>query len=268
MMNGPDVDFACTECAKCCHGLRLPLTLDEAIDWLTRGASVEILCEAMPWLAEPAPDNGWAAYKRRRSIAATSGELPIRVIVIVAAAFTGPCPNLLPDQRCGIYTERPLVCRIYPAEINPFIAFDARHKACPPDAWASGLPPLIRGGRLVDARSIELIERAREVDVREMAAKAQLCRALGIDRAAIANEGFVAHSPDSRALLDALRVVRQAAPAGGEGVRPDAAADEWRLLSNRRASVDALGAVGAVSEFADGHSAGSFTYLSLSDSIA
>jgi Fe-S-cluster containining protein len=268
MMNGSDVDFACTECAKCCHGLRLPLGIDEAIGWLSRGASVEILCEALPWLAEPAPANGWAAYKRCRSAAATSGELPIRVIVVLAAAFAGPCPNLRPDKRCGIYAERPLVCRIYPAEINPFIEFNAQHKACPPDAWASGLPPLMRGGRLVDASTIELIERVREVDVREVAAKAQLCRALGIDRAAIANEGFVAHTPDGRALLDALQAVRQAELASGAAVAPDAAAGEWRLMSNRRTSVEALTAVGAAGEFDDGSACGSFSYLSLSDSVA
>lgn len=267
-MNGPDVDFTCTECAKCCHDLRLPLTIGEAIDWLLRGAPVEILSEALPWLTEPPPDNAWAAHKRQRSFAATCGELPIRVTVILTAAFAGPCPNLLPNKRCGIYGERPLVCRIYPAEINPFIALDARHKVCPPDAWATGLPALVRAGRLVDARTIESIERSRRADADELALKAQLCRALGIDRAAISNEGFVVHSPERGALLGALLAMRADTSAGSVSIQPNAGRDEWTLLSNRRASVDALAAVGANGEFADDCPSAAFSYLSLAGPVA
>lgn len=263
MMNPPDVDFTCTECAKCCHDLRLPLTVEEAIAWLSRGASVEILCEAVPWLAEPPPENAWAAHKRRRSFAATCGELPIRVTVILAAAFAGPCPNLLPNKRCGIYGERPLVCRIYPAEINPFIALDPRHKACPPDAWTPGLPALVRAGRVVDARTIEAIERSRRADADELPLKARLCRALGIDRAAIANEGFVVHSPARGVLLDALSAARADTSAGSASIEADAAGNEWTLLSDRKASVDALAAVGAHGEFAHGRPSAAFSYLSL-----
>ena len=47
-----------------------------------------------------------------------SGSLPTRVVVILTGAYEGPCPNLQPDMRCGIYEQRPLVCRIYPAEIK------------------------------------------------------------------------------------------------------------------------------------------------------
>lgn len=41
--------------------LRIPLTIDEAIAWLQRGGHVELLCDAMPWLVEPEPDNAFAA---------------------------------------------------------------------------------------------------------------------------------------------------------------------------------------------------------------
>ncbi|MGG1948884.1 YkgJ family cysteine cluster protein [Trinickia sp. NRRL B-1857] len=268
MMSATDVDFACTQCAKCCHDLRLPLTIDEAIEWLARGGAVEILCEAMPWLAEPPKHDIGAAHKRRRSFAASSGELPIRVIAILTAAFAGPCPNLQNDNRCGIYAERPLVCRIYPAEINPSVVFDSSHKACPSEAWATGLPPLVRAGRLVDARTVELIERSRETDANEVPLKAQLCRALGIDRAAISNEGFVVYSPPADRLLEALQAARQRASAASVSPRLDASESRWRLVSNRTASVAALAAVGAQGEFADTAStpSGSFGYLPLGDS--
>ncbi|WP_233217561.1 YkgJ family cysteine cluster protein [Trinickia dabaoshanensis] len=268
-MNDVDVDFACTQCAKCCHDLRLPLTIDEAIDWLSRGGTVELLSEAMPWLGEPPPENTGAAHKRRRSFAASSGELPVRVAVIVAAAFSGPCPNLLPDKRCGIYPERPLVCRIYPAEINPSVKFEPRHKACPPDAWANGSSALVRAGRLVDAVTMELIERSRQIDAVEVAAKAHLCRALGIDRAAISNEGFVVHSPDAGSLLNALQAAKYSVPENHSvSAQPESSHGDWRLVSNRRASVAALAAVAAHGEFVGDEPNSSFRYLSFGDSAA
>ncbi|WP_367889644.1 YkgJ family cysteine cluster protein [Burkholderia sp. L27(2015)] len=61
-------------------------------------------------------------------------------------------------MRCGIYEQRPLVCRIYPAEISPFVELTPMHKACPPDAWTPGLPPLLRAGKLVDAGILPLIQ--------------------------------------------------------------------------------------------------------------
>ncbi|MGN6320067.1 YkgJ family cysteine cluster protein [Trinickia sp.] len=268
MMNATNVDFACTKCAKCCHDLRLPLTVDEAIAWLARGGTVELLCEAVPWHAEPPPENLSAAHKRRRSFAGRSGRLPVRLIVILAAAFAGPCPNLMPDNRCGIYALRPLVCRIYPAEINPFIGFEPRNKACPPEAWSQRAPAFVRGGRLVDASTAELAERSRAVDANEAPLKEQLCRALGIDRAAISNEGFVVHTPNAGLLLDTLRAIR-AQPEADIGSQPPLAGNsEWRLLSNRKVSVDALVAVGADGEFADNLTRASYAYLSLFDSAA
>ncbi|MBN3821364.1 YkgJ family cysteine cluster protein, partial [Paraburkholderia sp. Se-20369] len=151
-----DIDFACTACGKCCHDLRLPLTIDEARAWLQRGGHVELLCDAIPWPVEPEPDNALAAYKRARSTPALSGTLPVRVTTVITASYAGPCPNLQADMRCGIYLERPLVCRIYPAEINPFVELSPQGKSCPPDAWHA--TPLLRAGSIVDdqvARSLD-----------------------------------------------------------------------------------------------------------------
>lgn len=265
MMSATDVDFACTMCAKCCHDLRLPLTVDEAIAWLGRGGTVELLCEAVPWHAEPPPENLLAAHKRRRSFAGRSGRLPVRLIVILAASFAGPCPNLRPDNRCGIYVQRPLVCSIYPAEINPFIGLEPRNKACPPEAWRAGAPAFLRGARLADASTAERVERSRAVDANEAPVKERLCRALGIDRAAISNEGFVVYSPPAGLLLDTLRAIRSERAAGIGSPAPLTGDSEWRLLSNRKVSVDALAAVGADGEFADNLTRASYAYLSLFD---
>jgi Fe-S-cluster containining protein len=266
------VDFECTQCGACCHDLRLPLTIDEAIAWLSRGGHVELMCEAIPWQSEPEPDQLVAAHKRRRSFPAASGALPIRVIVVLAARFEGGCPNLQPDQRCGIYHERPLVCRIYPAEINPFIELQPAHKLCPPEAWT--LPqPLLRQGRIVDAQIWTDVQKSRAADEREAPLKARVCAALGIDIAEFATVGFAVHHPEPQALLEALQHVARpvepaahAQPATAQPAAADLAAvsgvlsaevahavgtngaavvPEWRFSTARDDLVEALVSIGA-----------------------
>lgn len=245
---GPSLNFECApQCGGCCHDLRLPLTIAEAVGWLERGGQVELLCEAIPWESEPPPDQLVAAHKRRRSFAAASGALPVRVIVVLAARFAGGCPNLLADMRCNIYGERPLVCRIYPAEINPFIALQPEHKMCPPGAW--NVPtPFMRGGRIVDAQVADDIARSREADQREAPLKAHVCAELGIDIAAFSTLGFAVHHPDSAALLAALRGVTQAPAEPG--------VPQWRFSSDRADYVEALVSVGAAVARDDEASAG------------
>ncbi|HEX7909578.1 MAG TPA: YkgJ family cysteine cluster protein [Paraburkholderia sp.] len=232
-----DVNFDCTMCGKCCHNLRLPLTVSESIAWLRRGDKVQLFVEAIPWPEEPPPDNLVAAHKRRRSFPATSGSLPIRVVVIIVAAFDGPCPNLLDDMRCGTYESRPLVCRIYPAEINPFISLDVEQKACPAEAWTGASSPLLRQGKIVNSQIAELIMESRNTDAAEVEAKAALCLALGINSTALSSEGFFVHTPDQASLLNALESVRTVTAA---------APSSWQFVSSRQATVDALRSVDAV----------------------
>ena len=249
-----DIDFECTTCGKCCHDLRLPLTVTEAVAWLERGNDVQILCEALPWPEEPPAENLQAAHKRRRSFTAMSGSLPTRVVVTLAGAYVGPCPNLQPDMRCGIYEQRPLVCRIYPAEINPFIELVPTHKACPPDAWTPELPPLLRANKLVDEGILVLIQQSRDADANDRPLKQQVCSLLGIDQAAISNEGFVAHSPDRFDLLAALHRARD---ERGMTMR----SPMWSFVSNRRTTVDALMSIGAVASLVNANSTAGFEYL-------
>lgn len=248
-----DIDFECTACGKCCHDLRLPLTLSEASDWLTRGATMELLCEAIPWPVDPAPGDELAAYRKARSSPAMSGTLPVRISITLAGAFTGACPNLGADMRCGIYEDRPLVCRIYPAEINPFVTLATENKGCPPEAWQG--KPLQKQGVLVDETTRQLIGQSRRANQDEAVLRMQLCQELGVDQAALANEGFVMHTPDSDALLTAIMRVR---------TRPQAVentAAQWRFVSNRAATLDTLHSVGATGDLDQPDMGGSFRYL-------
>jgi Fe-S-cluster containining protein len=246
-----DIDFECTTCGKCCHDLRLALTIAEAIVWLERGGHMELICEAIPWPVEPEPGNAQAAYKRARSSPAMSGSLPVRISIVLAAAFDGACPNLRADMRCGIYKERPLVCRIYPAEINPFVDLAPENKACPSDAWRN--KPLQRQGILVDAAIVEQVAQSRRANQLEAPLRMQACLELGLNHAALANEGFVMVSPDSEALLTVLRKIHATAES------QDAAA-QWTFVSNRAGTLETLLSVGATGRLAEPTPAGNSRY--------
>ena len=195
MTNQPT--FNCTACGQCCRNLKLPLGINEAVDWLRRGGQVQIICEAIPWVAESDAADAVAAHKRSISIAAMSGQLPIRVLVYLVASFQGPCPHLGANNLCGVYAHRPLTCRIYPAEVNPFVAINPAQKACPPEAWQS-VVPLMTDTLHADVRAFR--QRAQtEVD-----RKAWICEQLGIHLSAISNQGYAIHSPDPAQLLRVL----------------------------------------------------------------
>ena len=248
-----DLNFNCTQCGKCCNDLRLPLTRKEAIDWLKRGGSVEVLCEAVPWVTEPATTDAVAMHKRRRSFPTSSGELPIRVIAVLTATFTGACPHLRSDMRCGIYDSRPHVCRIYPAEVNPFIPLSPDRKKCPPEAWTSS-NPFMRAGKVVDAQTQLHITLLQHEDQLDVAFKAQACEELAIRSAGLSNEGFVVHRPSSATLLSVLQ--RDATIEDG---KPPAS--NWELVTNQATTLEALRHVGAKPLYTTTTAAGALHYL-------
>jgi Fe-S-cluster containining protein len=246
-----DIHFSCTLCGNCCSNLKIPLTALESVDWLRRGHPVQVICDATPWPVEFPADDQKSAHRRRRSFAAVSGSMPIRVVVILAARIDGACPNLLSDLRCGIYERRPLVCKIYPAEINPFVQLEPRNKACPPQAWAAHHPLLQRKGVVADEAVRRDIQSSRDTDERDTRVKLRLCKALDVSDTALAAEGFVVYSPAIAVLLGALSQAMVATDAA-----PDL--NPWRFLSNQSGTVDSLmaggatAALGGVPELPDG----------------
>jgi Fe-S-cluster containining protein len=238
-----DIHFDCVRCARCCNDLKVPLTAAEAVDWLERGDPVQLICEATwprdPPASDPSAPDPQRAYRQRRSFAAMSGSMPTQVAVMLAADVAGACPNLLADQRCGIYERRPLVCRIYPAEINPFIALEPAGKACPPEAWAAHHPLLQRNGMLTDESVRRNIELSRDTMVRETEVRLRVCAALEVMDTALAQEGFVVHSPPLAALRSALDdALSPAAKVPHPG--------QWRFVTNQAATLAGLKSSGAV----------------------
>jgi hypothetical protein len=129
--------------------------------------------------------------------------------------------NLAEDMKCRIYERRPLVCRIYPAEVNPFIQLDPANKVCPPEAWLTSEPLNNYFGENLPARA----ERSRQLDYSEALRKGLVCDELGIDTTALADEGYVRHLHQPERLLAALR----RAYSSDETVRP--ANRPWVLFS-------------------------------------
>jgi Fe-S-cluster containining protein len=186
--------FSCVGCGKCCNDHHVPLTLSEARMWAADGGQVIVLVEAFlgNGLGLPVQQR---EHAERRSAAVRSGESEVYVAITFAAYNVGPCRNLDEDNLCRIYERRPLVCRIYPMEINPHIALNTAAKECPPESWETG-PDLIVGGNLVDQELVQLIQRSRQADRDEVQMKDAICALLGIRTTALKGNGFTAYLPD------------------------------------------------------------------------
>jgi len=194
--------FSCVGCGKCCTDHHVPLTLAEARMWAADGGQVIVLVEAFlgNGLGLPAQQR---EHAERRSAAVRSGTTEAHVAITFAAYNVGRCRNLDEDNRCRIYERRPLVCRIYPAEINPHIPFNPAAKDCPPESWQQG-PLLIAGGELVDQELLELIQRSRQADRDDIRIKDAICAALGIRTTALKGDGFTAYLPQMDAFASVI----------------------------------------------------------------
>lgn len=195
--------FSCVGCGKCCNDHHVPLTLSEALQWAEDGGTLIVLTEGFLESARIDLDPA-LQHARRRSLRVPCGSTHAHVAITFAAFNQGPCRNLDEQLMCRIYDRRPLVCRIYPMEINPHIPLRAERKDCPPQAWEQG-PMLIHGGKPVDQELQQLIEQSRQADRDDIAAKAAICKLLGIRTMALKGEGFTAFMPDMQHFIQAAQ---------------------------------------------------------------
>ena len=201
-MNTP---FSCVGCGKCCTDQHVPLTLSEASRWAADGGAVIILAEGFLKDGYGVPEQQ-RMHAQRRSCQVPSGTAQVYVAITFAAYNVGPCRNLDAENLCRIYERRPLVCRIYPMEINPHIPLRPEAKGCPSNAWEHG-PDLIVGGNLVDTQLMALIEQSRQADRDEVAAKDAICKLLGFRTTALKGDGFTAYLPDMQAFATATQQI-------------------------------------------------------------
>ncbi|MGV8887278.1 MAG: YkgJ family cysteine cluster protein [Pseudomonas sp.] len=198
--------FSCVGCGKCCNDHHVPLTLSESRMWAADGGQVIVLVEGFlgNGLGLPMQQR---EHAERRSVRVRSGATVAYLAITFAAYNIGPCRNLDEDNLCRIYERRPLVCRIYPMEINPHIPLNTSVKECPPESWEKG-PDLIVGGELVDQELVGLIQRSRQADRDDIRTKDAICALLGIRTTALKGDGFTAYLPDMTAFA---RVIDQVA---------------------------------------------------------
>jgi Fe-S-cluster containining protein len=199
--------FSCVGCGKCCNDHHVPLTLIEAREWAADGGQVIVLVEGFlgNGLGLPVQQR---EHAERRSVAVQSGACEAYVAITFAAYNVGPCRNLDEDNLCRIYERRPLVCRIYPMEINPHIPLNPTIKECPPESWKNG-PVLTVGGELVDRELAGLIQRSRQADRDDIRTKDAICALLGIRTTALKGDGFTAYLPDMSAFATVIDQVAQ-----------------------------------------------------------
>jgi Fe-S-cluster containining protein len=193
--------FNCVGCGACCKGRFIPLTLLEAKQWLERGHDVAILLEAFKQPFWPASEREYQ-HSLLRSAQVSCGDTDVQVTAIFAANALAQCPNLQADDLCSIYDERPLVCRIYPMEINPFIELKPQDKDCPHEAWGHG--EIIASDSGSDSSLNSLIQVSRLADRADARAKIAICNRLGINVAAWKAEALVIQFPARELLLEAI----------------------------------------------------------------
>jgi Fe-S-cluster containining protein len=229
-------NFLCTSCGKCCHNLKLPLSVSEALEWARKGGELGIICDLMPWGVEPRSDDKVSQRKRSLSFLAKSGDMNVRVTPILVAHYEGACPHLLDDHKCGQYQTRPLACRIYPAELNPLKQFDPSTKLCPEQAWSlkANIP-------LISTEVSQAIDVMNQLAIDEVIEKEWLCHRLEIKESALANQGYVFHQPDRISFMLALE---ELAALKASGVSSPALTN-WCVISHRKESSDDLSDVKA-----------------------
>lgn len=200
MENNP-VRFACNGCGICCKNRLIPLTLNEARQWLQRGGDVAVILEAFDESVWPSQPQHYA-HSAQRAVEVVSADAPIRVVAVMAGNALGQCPSLREDNLCGIYEERPLVCRIYPMEINPFIELQPKEKICPPEVWEEG--EVLFTDRIVDPVLQDQVLRSRQADRDDAQAKVAICAAMGFDVAAWKGNALAVYLPDKTLLQQAI----------------------------------------------------------------
>ncbi|SHM78367.1 Fe-S-cluster containining protein [Pseudomonas asturiensis] len=231
-----NTQFSCTGCGGCCTDHHVPLTLTEATQWAADGGTVIVLTEAFLANGYGVPE-AQLTHATRRSTEVNTGQTTAHVAITFAAYNVGRCRNLDDENLCRIYERRPLVCRIYPMEINPHIPLRPETKGCPPESWEQG-PDLIVGGKLVDTHLTALIEQSRQADRDEIKAKQSICQRLGIRTTALKGNGFVAYLPDMAAFAEAI----------AQGVRNESEALEdqgWEFHVAGQTVIDTLKQAGA-----------------------
>jgi hypothetical protein len=217
--------------------LRLTLSVDEAIVWAEGGHTVQVLTEALPLPEAGANETAQTAYDLARSFPAKSGDVTLRIAVLLVAYHSGPCPHLRSDMRCGNYAARPRICRIYPLESRPFINLSPERRLCPPEAWTPDRPLLVLDDLVVDVEGSGIVDEHRRALLDDVPIVSAACAELGVTSAAFAGEGLAVHTPEPLALAASLRNAKSSSDARSK-------VEQWTVATNRATTMALLANAG------------------------
>ncbi|MBF9150403.1 YkgJ family cysteine cluster protein [Novosphingobium jiangmenense] len=230
-----DLHFDCTQCGRCCHDLRLTLSVEEARAWAGRGHQVDLLTEGWPWPDDDEPENPFddavLQWRKATSFPVLVGDVPFRINLRLVARHDGPCPHLMPDMRCGNYAARPRICRIYPLESRPFEQVLPARRKCPPEAWGDDLQLLERNGQPAAVEAKAVLAAHRQAMIDDVPLKAGLVSALGFTETALAGEGLAVCKiapPDLLTALEEAECSLWDAP------------QHWTIVTNRQSTAQTL----------------------------
>ncbi|BEU25602.1 hypothetical protein [Paraburkholderia caribensis] len=104
--------------------------------------------------------------------------------------------------------------------------------------WTSDKPLFIKGGRILDLVTADIITASRASAIRDVPGKERLCASLDIRSAPLANEGFATYSFPRLRMLATLKNARDSETLPTEP-------HSWHILSSQKAAIDTLPSVGS-----------------------
>jgi hypothetical protein len=230
-------------------GLNIPLSVNEAMRWIARGNRVKILVEAIPWVTDQILLSESLKRKEEITFTGISGSLAIRVQVTLVAYFSQACPHLNEHNRCGIYDERPMTCRVYPFELNPNIFLNPNNKLCPQEAWSltdtseQSIHQKNIQLSIIDAQTQSNINTTHQSNINEVSIKQQLCAALGIWSCSLSNDGYLFHQVNQTQLLAHLQSLTTGS-CPGDSLK-NLHDQSWLIHSNSKATLQNLADIGS-----------------------
>lgn len=101
--------FACTACGLCCHGL-VPLTVREAVDMADRFPLAMMITPVKPGT------RGQSVLEKIGASVVLPPKKRMQLLISPMSFVPSsmPCPQLTPDNLCGIHSTKPIRCRTMP----------------------------------------------------------------------------------------------------------------------------------------------------------
>lgn len=234
-------EFGCTACGLCCRRKQfISLSVKEALAWAASGGGLAIAVHAdVADVLDACPPGISPAYRdwvRARSFDGRSGDVRLYMTGALYAKNDGACHHLDGD-RCSIYEDRPLTCRVYPAQVvnPPDDQFPLPGDAlCPSGAWRGN--PFQQTTKLLDEQARAAVLAFQEAAIADQQIIAEVA-ARNLDGiATLKDEGVPSFG------IPTAQIVKDIGFASR--LRRPIKARQWRIMTTRPGRIEELKAMG------------------------